>query len=132
MELSFSDRRYAAARFGRRFASSSDGFHLMHNLGENRLWRSGAERTKLPKRRVVSHIGFRPDCVWRKPSAFLFPLWVDGLGEREDENRMRTVLGTHDVRDLIERQGVRRVEVNDIGVVEVASEIVADLHLLVV
>ena len=59
-------------------------------------------------------------------------LRVDGLGEREDEDRIGTVLWTHDVRDLIERQGVWRVEVNDIGVVEVASEIVADLHLLVV
>ena len=27
---------------------------LMHNLGEMELWRSGAEKTKLPKRRVVA------------------------------------------------------------------------------
>ena len=57
---------------------------------------------------------------------------MDGLGEADEEDRVGTVLRIVDAVNAIERQGVRRVEVNDIGVVEVASEIVADLHLLVV
>ena len=35
----------------------------LHNLGENRLWRSGDDKTKIPNRRFVSHIGFRQICV---------------------------------------------------------------------